>query len=149
MADAAEVTQGAASGAERASAAASYALLLIFTALLVWGVLGFVEYLFGLTLIAPLQNANFPPAVQFMHWAALTTAGTIYLAGYALRWRQTPFAMIAVFAMLWTMCVIETFDFMTAGHRYLVFVAECILYPAIAAFLLKSRRMIRHFGGDS
>ena len=55
--------------------------------------------------------------------------------------------MMAVFAMLWTLCVIKTFDHMTASHRYAIVAAECTLYPAIAVFVFRSRRMMRRFGG--
>ena len=55
--------------------------------------------------------------------------------------------MVVVFAMLWTLCVIETFDHMTASHRYAVFAAKCILYAAIAVFLFRSRTMMQGLVG--
>ena len=55
--------------------------------------------------------------------------------------------MVVVFAMLWTLCVIETFDHMTTSQRYDIVAVECILYAAIAVFLFKSRTMMQGLVG--
>ena len=130
---------------ERASWGFSTLLLIVFAGMLAWGVLGFIEYLFGAVLVVPLQNADFPPGTQFLHWVVITLSGAVFLAGYALRWRHTPYAMIVVFAMMVALCFVQTFDFMTNESRYVAFVLECITYLVIGTYLLRSKRMQSRF----
>lgn len=118
-----------------------YALLM-----LAWGVLGFVEFFTGYYWPLPLQNNNFPQGTQFLHWLLISACGAIYLGGYTLRWRHTPFAMTVVFAMLAAMCFIQTVDFMTRPDRYVAYAIECSLYILLARFLFRARIMQARFG---
>mgnify|MGYP003565801402 CR=1 FL=1 len=124
----------------------SYLLLLAGVVTLSWGILGFLEYFFGIAPLMPLQNPTFPPGTQFIHWFLITLSGSVYLLGYFFKWKYTPLAMIVIYAMLATMCFIQTFDFMTNPSRYTDFVRECIFYVIISAYLVRSRRMQTHFG---
>ena len=124
----------------------SYLLLLGALVMLVWGVLGFLEYLFGFAPFLPLQNPTFPKGTQLLHWLLITSSGAIYLAGYFARWRYTPFAMVVIYAMLATLCAVETFDFMQNPGRYGSFVRECIMYVIISIYLFRSQRMRARFG---
>lgn len=124
----------------------SYVVLVAAGVMFGWGALGLLEYCFQIAPLMPLQNANFPAGTQLIHWILILGSGGVYLAGYATRWRHTPFAMAIVFAMLATLCAIETFDFMTRPDRYSAFTREVIYYVLIAAYLHRSKRMRSHFG---
>ena len=128
------------------SALFSCVILLAAVVMFGWGALGMVEYLFQFAPLMPLQNANFPAGTQLIHWILITSSGGVYLAGYATRWRHTPFAMAILFAMLTTLCAVETFDFMTRPDRYAAFTREMIYYILIVVYLHRSKRMRSHFG---
>lgn len=130
----------------RLSQGFSYLLILAATVMFGWGILGFVEYFSGLAPLVPLQNATFPAPTQFIHWLLITLSGSVFLAGYFLRWRYMPFAMIVLFAALATLCAIETFQFMENPSRYGDFARECAYYVIISIYLLRSRRMRERFG---
>jgi hypothetical protein len=123
-----------------------YLLLLAGFVMFAWGGLGFLEYFTGMTPLVPLQNPTFPRGTQFIHWLLISASGTIYLAGYFTRWKHTPFAMVVIYAMLATLCAVETFDFMTKPGRYGSFIRECIGYVGISIYLFRSQRMRTHFG---
>ena len=124
----------------------SHLLFLAAVVMLSWGILGFLEYFSEIALLMPLQNSTFPPGTQLLHWCLITLSGSVYLLGYLLKWKYTPMAMIVIYAMMATMCFIQTFDFMTNPSRYTDFVRECIYYVIISVYLLRSRRMQTHFG---
>ena len=128
-----------------------YLLVLVKAALLVWGALGLVEYLVP-SLAVGLQNPNFPPGTQLLHWILILLTGLIFLLGFALRWIYTPFATITMYATLATLCFIETVDFQAFGGgvtRYYVMSAEYLLYLALSAYLLSSAQIQARFSGAS
>ena len=131
---------------KHASLVFSYLILFASSVLFGWGLLGMLEYLFGFAPLMPLQNANFPAGTQLVHWILILGAGTTYLVGYFTRWKHTPFAMVVLFAMLATLCAIETFDFMTRPDRYSAYAREVTYYVIMSVFLLRSVRMRAHFG---
>ena len=112
-------------------------LLVAAIFMLVWGLLGFLEYLFGISIIS-LQNSDFPSGTQFVHWFLITLSGSMFLFGYVTKSRHTPTAMLVIYAMLGTMCTIQTFDMMTAPNRYVAFAIEIAAYICISIYLLKS-----------
>jgi hypothetical protein len=134
---------------ERVSMGFSTLLLITFAGMLIWGILGFLEYLFGIVLTIPLQNADFPAGTQFFHWCLITSSGAVYLTGYVLRWKHTPYAMVVIFGMMATACFIETFDFMTSDTRYIAFVLEIASYLLIGTYLLRSERSKARFQHSS
>lgn len=131
-----------------ASQAFSYLFLLYSIFMLLWGALGFAEYLVGRPMLVPLQNPNFPAGTQLLHWLLIIACGLSYVTGYSLRWRYTPFAMTIIFAMLASMCFIQTFDFMTRPDRYIAFAIECVMYIVLSQYLFRSRLMKQRFGLD-
>lgn len=124
----------------------SYLILLASFVMLAWGLLGFMEYLFDIAPLMPLQTPTFPEGTQFIHWLLITASGGIYLTGYFTRWKYTPFAMVIIFPMLATLCAIQTFDFMTNPGRYTDFAREATYYILISIYLFRSERMLLHFG---
>lgn len=127
------------------SRVASWCLVVWSFGMLFWGVLGFIEYYSGLPLLLPLQNPDFPPGTQFLHWLLISLCGIAYLAGYVTSSRYTPNIMVVIYACLATMCFIETFDFMTDADRYVRYAIEVVLYIGISLFLFRSKRMHAHF----
>ncbi|HJK91324.1 MAG TPA: hypothetical protein RMH85_07415 [Polyangiaceae bacterium LLY-WYZ-15_(1-7)] len=125
----------------------SYVLVLIHAVLIGWGVLGLVEYAYPAASLG-LQNASFPPALQFLHFASVLVTGAVFLGGYLTRWRSTPFATVTMYAVLATICFIETVDFGAFGGgwtRFIPMTLEYVTYLGISAFLLRSSTMRRRF----
>ncbi len=125
-----------------------FSYLIVFASIIMlgWGLLGFLEYFTGLAPLMPLQNPTFPGGTQVVHWVLITLSGATFLAGYFLRWRYTPIAMLVLFASLATMCAIQTFDFLENPDRYRNFVMECINYIIVSTYLFRSNRMRDRFG---
>ena len=122
-------------------------LLLISVVLAVWGILGLVEY-FVPGLAIGLQNRNFPAGLQFVHFLALVLTGAIFATGYLARWPGTTFATVTMYAVLSTICFIETVDFNAFGNgpwRFVPMAIEYVVYVALSAYLLRSPTMRQHF----
>ncbi len=113
-------------------------LLLIHAILVAWGVLGLVEY------VAPavplgLQSPAFPPGLQFLHFASVLATGLVFLGGYLARSRHLSFAMVTMYAVLATICFVETVDFGAFGGgmtRFIPMSIEYVTYIGISLFLL-------------
>ena len=131
---------------QRLSRGFEYLIVLASAIMLGWGLLGFLEYFTGLAPLMPLQNSTFPPGMQSLHWILITASGATYLAGYVLRWRFTPIAMLVMFTALATMCAVQTFDMLENPDRYRNFVQECVNYIIISIYLFRSKRMRDRFG---
>jgi hypothetical protein len=124
-----------------------HALLGVKAVLLLWGVLGLWEYLspaagFG------LQNPKFPQGTQLLHWLLLISTGAVFVVGYIVRWRHTPFATITMYAALATLCFVETLDFGAFGggpERFYIMAGEYVVYIALGAYLMRSRRIGERF----
>lgn len=128
-----------------------FVLLLISAILAVWGVAGLIEYA-APSLGLGLQNANFPPGLQFIHFAAILATGAIFIGGYVTRWRATPFATITMYAVLATLCFVETIDFDAFGtgpSRFIPMGIEYVAYISLSAYLLRSSAMRRRFGSSA
>lgn len=124
-----------------------HALLAVKGLLIAWAVLGFVEY-FVPSVEFGLQDENFPRGVQFLHWLLILTTGTVFTIGFLLRWSRTPFATITMYATLATLCFVETVDFHAFGggtKRFFIMAAEYVLYIALSAYLLRSKKAREHF----
>lgn len=124
-----------------------YLLVLIMTVLTVWGVLGLVEYFFPAVVLG-LQSPQFPAGLQFIHFFAILATGTIFLVGYFTRWRHTPFATVVMFAVLATLCFVETVDFAAFGEppqSYVIMGIEYATYLGLSVYLLRSTVMSRRF----
>ena len=124
-------------------------LLLGAIGMLVWGLAGFFEYFTGIVPFINLQNAAYPSGVQFVHWLLITVTGGVFLFGYILRWKWTPFAMVLLFSNLAVLCTIQTFDFMSEQWGYSQYFTEVVLYVVHSSFLLFSSISKSHFGFKS
>lgn len=125
-----------------------YLLLAVSALLLVWAVLGFVEF-FAPSVAFGLQDPGFPRGTQFLHWLLLLLTGAIFVVGFLLRWIHTPFATITMYATLATLCFVETVDFEAFGGgptRFLFMTAEYVTYVALSVYLLRSQHIAERFG---
>lgn len=116
------------------------ALLVVSTGLLCWGVLGLLEYVYP-ALGLGLQNENFPGGLQFLHFLAIALTGTIFVFGYLGRWPHTPHATITMYAVLATLCFVETVDFGAFGGGATgvgIMLAEFALYIGLSTYLIRS-----------
>lgn len=128
-----------------------HALLAISSVLAVWGALGLIEY-FAPSVSLGLQDPKFPAGLQFLHFASILATGVIFVGGYLTRWRFTPFAMILMYAVLATLCFIETIDFEAFGGgpaRFIPMTVEYAAYVGLSAYLLRSVTMRRRFSQDA
>lgn len=128
-----------------------YVLVFVMVLLAGWGVLGLLEYFFP-TIELGLQNAQFPPGLQFIHFVAILLTGSIFLVGYFTKWPATPFATVVMFAVLATICFIETVDFQAFGGppaSYAIMGVEYVTYIGLSVYMLRSTPMAKRFGeGD-
>ena len=127
-----------------------YLLVLIKVVLLVWGGLGLIEYIAPAASLG-LQNANFPAGTQFLHFAAIFGTGAIFLGGYIGRWRHTPFATVLMYAVLATLCFMETVDFGAWGGgttRFIPMIVEYVTYVGLSIYLLRSATMRQRFAAQ-
>lgn len=124
-----------------------YVLAAVKCALVVWGILGFIEY-FAPPVSLGLQDPNFPRGVQFLHWLLILLTGAIFVVGFLVRWSHTPYATMIMYATLATLCFVETVDFNAFGggsDRYYAMSAEFILYLVLSAYLLRSAQVRERF----
>ncbi|MEM1416794.1 MAG: hypothetical protein AAGH15_17995 [Myxococcota bacterium] len=122
-------------------------LLVVHAVLLGWGVLGLIEYFVPAATLG-LQNASFPPGTQFLHFASVLVAGAVYVGGYLTRWPSTVFATVTMYAVLATICFIETVDFGAFGGgptRFLPMAAEYVTYALLSTYLLRSATVRARF----
>ena len=127
-----------------------YVLIAMKIGLIVWGVLGFIEYFVPAAAFG-LQDSNFPPGVQFLHWLLISSTGIIFVFGYLTRWTYTPLVTIVMYATLATLCFVETVDFNAFGggdRRFFIMGVEYVLYIILAAYLLRSEQVRLRFQSD-
>lgn len=124
-----------------------YVLMVVHAALAIWGVLGLVEYFFPAVSLG-LQNAGFPAGTQFLHFASILVTGGMFLVGYVTRWQHTQHAMVTMYAVLATICFIETVDFQAFGGgstRFIPMTIEYIVYVGLSTYFFRSAVMCERF----
>lgn len=55
-------------------------------------------------------------------------------------------AMVVIYAVLATLCAVQTLDMLLNANRYVFFACEIVGYVVICLYLFKSDRMRRRFG---
>ena len=126
-----------------------YLLVFIHSFLLLWAVGGAIEMTPLEVPWIPYTNLDFPKWLLPIHWGSVIIASVGFLLGYFSRWRSLPNYMLAAYTMLFTLCVIETFGFMTSSTRYIAMVSELVAYTAILALLYRSEYFKEYFGGEN
>lgn len=122
-------------------------LFVVSAGLLCWGLLGLFEYAFPAWHLG-LQDSNFPAGLQFIHFLAISLTGSIFVFGYLRRWQHTRHATITMYAVLATICFIETMDFGAFGGGttgVMIMLAEFALYIGLSTYLLRSDAIREHF----
>lgn len=119
-------------------------LLAVSAGLLCWGLLGLLEYAFPAIALG-LQNSRFPAGLQFLHFFAIAATGIVFVCGYLTRWVHTPHATTTLYAVLATLCFVETIDFGAFGGGVATMTVEFSLYIGLSAYLHRSGAIARHF----
>ena len=122
-----------------------YALVVIHMVLLAWSAGGIIEMTPIEVPWTPYTNLDFPDWLLPIHWGSVMITSIGFLAGYFFRWSGLPSFMLAAYTMLFTICVIETFGFMTSPTKYIAMITELVTYTLILALLFKNDYFIRYF----
>lgn len=93
----------------------------------------------------PYTNLDFPNWLLPIHWGSVMITSIGFLGGYFSRWSGLPHFMLAAYSMLFTICVIETFGFMTSSTKYIAMIAELVAYTLILVLLFKNKYFIKYF----
>lgn len=123
-----------------------YLLLLIHIFLLLWSTGGMIEMISTKVPWTPYTNLDFPRWLLPIHWGSVIITSIGFLFGYLTAWSKTPEFMLAAYTMLFTICVIETFGFMTSQTKYVAMTAELGTYTVILLLLYKHKYFVEYFG---
>ncbi len=110
-------------------------LLAVHAGLVLWAAGGLAEYLVAVPPWPRLANPLFTPVVQLLHWIAIAAGGMTFVAGFVMRWRWLPEAMIACYVLMAAVCAIETFGYLEHPSRFLDMALEYVTYSAIVVSL--------------
>ena len=123
-------------------------MVLIHIILLAWSTGGLVEMTSIKVPWEPYTNLDFPTWLLPIHWGSVVITSIGFLIGYFSKWSGTPEFMLAAYTMLFTICVIETFGFMTSSTKYIAMTTELVTYTVIITLMFKSKYFIEYFGED-
>jgi len=122
-----------------------YVLVIIHLILLAWSTGGLVEMTSIKVPWTPYTNLDFPSWLLPIHWGSVIVTSIGFLIGYFSKWSGTPEFMLAAYTMLFTICVIETFGFMTSSTKYIAMATELVTYTVILLLMFKSKYFIQYF----
>jgi hypothetical protein len=122
-----------------------YLLVIIHVFLLVWSTGGVIEMTSIKVPWTPYTNLDFPSWLLPIHWGSVIITSMGFLVGYFSKWSGTPEFMLAAYTMLFTICVIETFGFMTSSTKYIAMTTELIAYSVILILMFKNNYFIEYF----
>jgi hypothetical protein len=112
-------------------------LLAVHAVLVLWGAAGLAELAGPVPSWAAVANPELPGGVLVVHWLAMLGAGSVFVIGYLVRWPATPAAMVVAYAVLATVCAVETFGYLTGEFRFLNMAAEYTAYGVLIVLLHK------------
>jgi hypothetical protein len=115
------------------------ALVLVHIVLVVWCVLGLAEMLLPELPFPKVGNPLFPASIQLAQWLLVLAVASIFILGLAARWRHTPVAMAAGYALMAGLCAVETIGYLKHDLRYPAMALEYAAYIVILLFLFRSR----------
>ncbi len=122
-----------------------YVLVIIHCFLLLWSTGGIIEMITINVPWKPYTNLDFPNWLLPIHWGSVMITSIGFLSGYFSRWSGLPTFMLAAYTMLFTVCVIETFGFMTSPTKYIAMTAELVAYTLILTLLFRNKYFIKYF----
>ncbi|HUG22644.1 hypothetical protein [Piscinibacter sp.] len=124
-------------------------LVAVHVVLLVWAVVGLVEWCSPTVPWPRVSNLLFPRWLLLWHWLAVLLAAVIFLVGFFARWTFTPKAMVAAYSLMALVCVVETFWFLTHPWRFAAMALEFLAYVAISLALHRMPRLTARFAGKN
>ncbi len=122
-----------------------YFLVFIHGLLFLWSAGGMVELIFTKVPWTSYTNTDFPKWLLPIHWGSVLIASIGFILGYFTHWSKTPEFMLSAYTMLFTICVIETFGFMTSQTKYYAMIAELITYTIIILLLFNHKYFMERF----
>jgi len=126
-----------------------YTLVLIHIFLLAWSTGGLIEMTSIKVPWMPYTNMDFPKWLLPIHWGSVTITSIGFIIGYFSRWRRLPEFMLATYTMLFTICIIETFGFMTSSTKFIAMTTELLAYTVILILLFKHKYFIEYFSREN
>jgi hypothetical protein len=120
-------------------------LLAIHAALLVWALLGLIEPWLAQPPWPTLANPLFPGWLQLAQWLTVLVTGLVFPAGYAVRWSMLPWAMVAGYGAMATVCAVQTLCWLRHDGRFLDMAIEYAAYILILVWLFRAPAMRRRF----
>ena len=121
------------------------ALLAVHVFLLLWALVGLIEWFAAEVPWPRVSNPLFTRDILLMHWLLIGFAGTAFLVGWLTRWRWTPELMAVAYLGLATGCAIETFGYLRHGTKFVDMGLEFATYVAILALLFRAGFARRRF----
>lgn len=123
----------------------TWLLLFVHAGLGIWALAGFIE-LSGAEVPWPsVTNPELPRWLLWLRWPLIATASAVFIGGYFARWRNTPWAMLAIYSAMAAMCAYETFFVLTNPNRFTAMAVEYMEYALILLFLFFSGYMQQRF----
>ena len=110
-------------------------LFILHGGLFVWSLGGFLEWILPTVPWEPFSNREFPRWLLLIHWLSVLFASAGFLVGVLTRWHFTPRWMTLGYALMATVCAIETFGYMTIPNKYFAMAGEYAAYIAILLVL--------------
>lgn len=122
-----------------------YVLVFIHLLLFLWSTGGIIEMTSINVPWTPYTNLDFPAWLLPIHWGSVIITSIGFLIGYFTKWSGTPEFTLAAYTMLFTICVIETFGFMTSSTKYIAMMTELATYTAILILMFKHKYFVEYF----
>jgi len=122
------------------------ALVVVHIVLVVWCVLGLAEIILPELPLPKVGNPLFPASIQLAQWLLVLAVAAIFILGLAARWRHTPIAMTAGYALMAALCAVETIGYLKHDLRYPAMALEYAAYGVILLFLFRSPTARASFG---
>lgn len=121
------------------------ALLALHSGLLLWALVGLIEWFAPSVPWPALSNPLFPRWLLLLHWMAISIAAAIFLCGFLTRWPHTPNAMIPAYGFMAVVCTVETVWYLEHPLHYLAMVFEFAAYVVIPLAMHHEPRLAARF----
>lgn len=116
-------------------------LLVVHAGLGLWALVGFLELSLHTVPWSRVSNPLFSRPMLLLQWSLIALAAMVFIAGYLVRWRPTPVAMLVVYGAMVATCAYQTFFVLTAPSRFVAMAIEYLEYALILWFLFSSEYM--------
>jgi hypothetical protein len=124
-------------------------LLVVHAGLILWAGVGLAEWFLSTVPWQRVANPLFPPAMLLAQWLSILGTSGIFLAGYLLRWPGTPTAVTLGYAVMASICAVQTFGYLVHASRFVDMGLEYATYVVIALYLFRSALARERFAGGA